>query len=160
MSELKGRKMFSRTTKILLIVFLVVFIIGGVTIPWLNWIKLKEETAYRSNNLRAWYGGVKLFIQKNNRLPNSLYEVYRDRIKEGDANMSFVVSLVAKLSEEDVQNMPDDPQQFEERVKYGLFSDRYGWVIRELERKTVYPRMLMIDQNGTIYQVQEITQDR
>jgi len=148
--------MFSRPMKILLTIFLVVIIIGGVTIPWLNWILHKQEIAYRINNLRTWYEGVEMFIRKNNRLPSSLYEVYRDRVKEGCIDMGFVVSLGKKKSGEKVQNLPDDPQQFEERVKYGLFSDRYGWIIRELERGTVYPRMLMIDQNGTIYQVQEI----
>lgn len=150
--------MFSRPVKILLIILLVAIIISGVTVPWLNLTLYKQEIVYRSKNLQGWYGGVKLFIQKNNRVPNSLYEVYRDRAKEGDVN-SFVASLGAKFFKDDVQNLPDDPNQFDESVRSGLFSDRYGWVIRELEHGTVYPGMLMIDQDGNIYQVQEISTD-
>jgi len=144
--------------KILLLTLFVVVIIA-IALPTLNTIMYKQDITYRGKNLRAWYGGVRLFIQKNNRVPNSLNEVYRDKVKEGDAD-SFVASLGTRIFKKDIKNIPDDPNQFEEGVGCGLLSGRDGWIVRELRYgEIIYPGMLMIDQDGNIYRVQKISND-
>ena len=55
-------------------------------------------------------------------------------------------------SEDEIERLIDDPDEFEKTVEYGLFIENQKWYIKELKRGIFYPKKLMIDQDGKIHE--------
>ena len=143
----------------LLLVVIVIFIAAAIIMPQLG--RFRPETArhYRINKLHRWHEKVEYFIKENDRLPNSLFELGGKDLKEGIWRLPLPgVGINREVPEDFDYNRPTDPNQFAQVVEYGLFSGRHGWFIRELKPGRIYPKMLMIDQDGKIHQLQEIGQ--
>jgi hypothetical protein len=64
------------------------------------------------------------------------------------ANDGFLESYPSDLANE--------PNLFNKEIPFGLFKGSSGWFIRELRPGKVYKKMLMIDQDGRIYEINEV----
>jgi len=76
---------------------------------------------------------------------------------------SFPLPFVSKAHEaieESMRALLTDPNRFVEIVEYGLFTSQRGWFIRELKPGRIYTKMLMIDQEGKIYEVKEVPKEK
>jgi hypothetical protein len=114
----------------------------------------QSELIIRESYLRRWYRWVDDFINKNGRMPSSLYEVsWSDRY--GPAK---VKTKTTYFSQSEIDELID-PNTFSREVEYFFAAHHNGWFIIELEPGEYWKHRLMIDQDGKIYELKEIKQE-
>ena len=139
----------------------IIFIVLAFIMPWMGRTRPNTKRFWRSRQLQIWREKVESFFQENKRLPSSLFELCRDDLVQGIWTFPPPsVSDSRKFLKELVPNLATDPNRFAEIVEYGLFSGQQRWFIRELKPGTTYKKMLMIDQDGKIYEVEEIPKEK
>lgn len=143
---------------ILLVGIVVSFIVLGLIMPYFGAIRPETARKLRCIKLQLLHQKVESFIQENQRLPESLFEaLHKDLEKDG---WCFGISPTVSGFPDELRRDPflgvNDPNLFEKIIEYGFFSGRRGWFIRELKPDKIYTKMLMIDQDGRIYDFEEI----
>lgn len=130
----------------------------------------------RCDSLTDWYEFVNSYISENNQVPLSLIEVCQAAHRKGQrpfppggglVNDGFPKEYTIKelndpkgFHELYTVDLLKDPNRFEKEVPYGLFVRNKGWFIRELRPGKIYKKMLMIDQGGRIYEIQELPREK
>jgi len=139
----------------------IIFIVLAFIMPWMGRIRPNTKRFWRSAKLQNWHEKIESFFQDNKRLPSSLFEMCRDDLVQGIWTFPPpFVSESRKPFEELVPSLATDPNRFAEIVEYGLFSGQQRWFIRELKPGKIYKKMLMIDQDGKIYVVEEMPKEK
>jgi hypothetical protein len=123
----------------------------------------KMAMRMRCKALVGWYEHVNPYINKNNQKPLSLIEICRVEYKKDERPFPH-----AGLSNDQFPDkwtfdwgfLVNDPNQFRKEVPYDLFRGSDGWLIRELVPGKLYKKMLMVDQDGKIYELREIPKEK
>lgn len=152
----KFAKMRKKTILILLS-FLGIIILLCVLIPPLGKLTPELVKKARLTQLKFWHQQVEKFHKDNNRLPHSLYELHIT-LKGRDTAHIFYPFEDTKDAVGKLESM-DTPEGFYKLTIYGFYSNQQGWFVRELRSDDIYPYMLMIDQDGKIYEIKEINDD-
>lgn len=158
----KAKAINGEMKKILLTLSLgivIIFIALALIMPWMGRMTPRTKRRWRCYKLQVWREKVELFVQENKRLPSSLFEMCRDDLEQGI--WTFPPPFVSESQKpfgELTPGLATDPNRFTEIVEYDLFSGRHGWLIKELKPGKIYKKMLMIDQNGKIYEIRAIEQ--
>lgn len=117
----------------------------------LSRITPQTELMIRKSYLKKWYRWVDNFINKNGRMPSSLYEV-----SWSDGYGPVKVKIGTSYFDE--KEVLIDPNTFFREVEYSFAAHHNGWFIIELEPGEYWKHRLMIDQDGIIYEVREAEQ--
>jgi len=139
----------------------IIFIALGFIMPWMGRMRANTERLWRIAKLQGWHKKVELFVRTNNRLPESFFEMCQEDLEQGI--WSFPIPFVSEDQKpfgELTPSLTTDPNRFLEIVEYGLFSGQNGWFIRELKHGKIYTKMLMIDQEGKIFEVKEVQKEK
>ena len=145
----KKKNLIILGTVIIIVIFLLLFIQANTGIT------PKRAMIVRCNAMCEWYKYVQLYIEENNMLPNSLFEVCEDANSRGRPPIPPYLIISNDVNYPMLTIM--DPDVFEKEVPFGLFtSGSEKWFIRELVPGRFYTKMLMIDQDGNIYELNEI----
>jgi len=133
-------------------------IIGlGLFMPATGRITSKGERYMRQFKLEGWHKWINEFVQKNGRLPETLYEVIAI---EGGGCPSFQVSPSHNIGYGAQQELLlRDPNQFYKIVEYRLATYENGWFVVELKPGKRFRHRLGIDQDGKTYELREIPKD-
>lgn len=139
----------------------IIFVALAFIMPHLGTFKPDSARFLRMRKLQLWHEDVEAFIQEKKRPPRSLFEMCQENLKQGTWPFPRVVVSVGQvLPEEFNRTLANDPNKFAEIIEYRLFVDQHGWLIRELKPGEIYKKMLMIDQDGKIYVVEEIPEEQ
>jgi hypothetical protein len=152
----------SKKKKILIIsgVVIVIVLFLGLLLPSTGRITPATAMRVRCGALTGWHKYVKLYIEENNLLPNSLFEVSEDANSKGNRPIPAYLTISNDGFQCPAELTIIDPNLFEKEVPYGLFTGSKRWFIRELKAGRLYKNMLMIDQDGKIYEIREIPKEK
>lgn len=153
----KKRKILIISGIIILLLFLFIFF------PASGRLTPKTAMKARCGSLTSWYEHVKPYISENNQKPLSLIEICRAEYRKGQRPFPILSVLVNDFFPYEYRGeweLVDDPNRFSKEVPYGLFRSPEGWFIRELVPGRLYKKMLMIDQDGNIYELREIPKEK
>jgi hypothetical protein len=145
-------KVSSNQITFLLCIAIIVLLGLGIFLPWLSDDSIRGNKYLRSGLLQIWHSDMQAFFQDNKRPPASIFELCRAELEQGKWPVPF-----SFLSGEagDPKQLARDPNHFAEICLYGLFSGPHGWIVKELKPGKFYTGMLMIDQDGRIYELTE-----
>jgi hypothetical protein len=151
----------SKKKKILIISGIIIVIIALLLfLPATGRVTPGMAMRVRCKSLTGWYTQVKLYIEENNLLPNSLFEVCKDANSKGNRPIPAYLTLSNDGFQYPAELTILDPNLFNKEIPYGLFQSSEGWFIRELVPGKLYKKMLMIDQDGKIYELREIPKEK
>jgi hypothetical protein len=161
-----------RNFVVLIIVFVIALAAIVSILPPLNLPTSSFAMRIRCDLLTDWYKYVNSYIIENNRIPLSIIEVCQSANEKGRNPFPIQGFLIEdgfpKEYTIDELNDPNgfppeytkdllyDPNRFEKEVPYCLFRGSKGWYIKETKIGNIYKKMLMIDQNGKIYEIREL----
>ena len=154
---------WGKANKVLILVLgiSIILIVTAFIMPRLGTFKPDSQRFLRMRKLQIWHGKVEAFIQEKKRPPRSLFEMCHENLKQGKWPFpSVLVSLSQKMPDEFNSTLANDPNKFAQIIEYRLFVDQHGWLIRELKPGKIYKKMLMIDQDGKIYVVEEMPKEK
>lgn len=147
----------SRKLVICSIVLVVIVMTVVSFLPPLGGMTWRRERSSRKHKLEDWHWWINEFVQKNERLPETLYEVIT--IGEG-ACPSFQVSPSHNIRYSAQQELLfSDPNQFYKIVEYRLATYEDGWLVVELKHGKRFRHKMGIDQDGKTYELHEIPKD-
>ena len=117
--------------------------------------------AERHERLDGWRKCVLLYIEKKGFRPNTLYEAFKLSREHNTLNLEFVVAhnFEYGLSKEEHQSIQESPEDFKRLVQYDLLVGQHGWFIREVGQGYVYRKVLMMDQDGKVYEIKELPKE-
>jgi hypothetical protein len=141
----------------LLAAIVVIYIAFFFITPHFGKVTPKADRTIRSVKLRLYHKKVESFIKENKRLPESLFESLQKELEKEGWCISPKVTGFPDEFKRDPFLGTGDRNSFEKIIEYGFFSGgQRGWFIRELKPGKIYTKMLMIDQDGKIYKLEEI----
>jgi len=149
--HVKARKIL----RLVLLGTIVIFLTFAILSPKMGRLNSKTAMSLRCSKLRAWHEEVESFVKINNRLPESFFEICHEDLEKGIWSFPSIVVSVGK----ELPPLSNDPNRFEEIVEYGLFSGKNSWFIRELKPGRFFAKILMIDQNGNIFELKAVSSD-
>ena len=140
---------------------IILFIFAGFSLPFLGRIPQREFKAQRHDKLDGWCKCVLLYIEKNGDMPVTLYEAFKLTKENNTLGLAFVVAhnLDYDISEEEYQNIQKSSEDFKRLVQYDLLVGQHGWFIKEVGPGYVYRKVLMMDQDGKVYEIKEVLKE-
>jgi hypothetical protein len=141
------------------IVFSAVIVIMAVIsflLPATGRVTPRMAKEIRCGLLTEWYKNVNTYISEKNQIPSSLFEVCQAAHRKGQWPFpSQGILANDEFPNEYTLELLKDPNQFNKEVPYEFFVDSNSWFIKEQRPGKVYKNMLMIDQNGKIFEIQK-----
>jgi len=155
----------SKKKKILIISGIVIVIMALLVLflPAAGRVTPERAMRMRCNVLTNWHEHVRSYIGENNQKPLSLIEICQAAYRKGQRpfpQAGFLLNDRFPYKWRSDDDLVNDPNRFNKEVPYGLFQSSEGWLIRELKPGRVYKKMLMIDQDGRIYEISELPKEK
>lgn len=108
------------------------------------------ETQERERYLRQWHEDIQPFLAKQNVAQDLLY-AYCSHRPEQDSAIFHVRSDSA-----DFKELLSDPDKFYQTLQYDLFVGHNGWFIIDRIPTRYSNKMLMIDQDGKVFEIRKV----
>ena len=157
-----GKVIKSKKKKILIIFGIIILLL--FLIFYLNYNPItKGAMRFRCWSLIAWYEHVKPYISENGQKSLSLFEICQAEYRKNQRPFPMSTTLSNDSFPDKYSyswKLVDDPNKFNKEVPYGLFYTPQGWFIRELVPGKLYKKMLMIDQDGNIYELRAVPKEK
>ena len=140
---------------------IILFIFAGFFLPSLGRMPMRMHKAQRHDKLDGWRKCVLWYIEKKERIPNTLYEAFKLTRDHYTLDLEFVVAhnLDYNISEKDYKDIQESPDGFKRLVQYDFFVGQHGWFIKEVGPGYVYRKVLMMDQDGKVYVIKEVPRE-
>jgi hypothetical protein len=108
------------------------------------------ETQTRERYLRQWHEDIQPFLAEQDVAQDLLY-AYSNRRPEQDSAIYHVRSDSA-----DFKELLSDPNKFYQTLQYDLFVGHNGWFIIDHIPTRYGNKMLMIDQDGKVFEIRKV----
>jgi len=141
----------SRTVVICLILGALVSISILLLLPRMGRIDKRSELVIRIANLRLWHGRVQYFTKKIGKTPDSLYTAC---IFDRSFKVPYLKVGVAQDWEDDARVF-DDPNVFSSQCEYTLLIGSDSWFVIERNPGKYYKRFLLINDEGSVFELRE-----